>query len=300
MLHGFWGANAISVWHELACSFFKQSNSFLTCRIFRKPFFLQAGKPLNIIVFRLTALLCQSSWSFNALNQLVICHFLFSTASTKRTSCKVQKNSKQVLTFRMVHHKGDHLVICPTAAKVMAEWQDPLSSPKTWTRTNMTNAKRVRLESLGQGLDLAHRFVDSKQCSVKALTEALQSASFRCFGALVPGTRSIWKTQLTQDPVATKKVDCFYHHLVEHLCSQRSFVSHKCSKRSSPSWHAHQDYQESLAPSQIHTTQFLWAEWLQHFSVEFLSLRIFRWLQQRFVKDLGDYSHSIHRYKLRH
>ena len=88
---------------------------------------------------------------------------------------------------------------------------------------------------------------------------------FRCPGH---DTRSIWKTQLPQDPVATKKVDCFYHHLVEHLCSQRSFVSHKCSKRSSPRRPAHQDYQESLAPSQIHTTQFLWAEWLQHFSVD--------------------------------
>ena len=41
---------------------------------------------------------------------------------------------------------------------------------------------------------------------------------------------------------------CFYHHLVEHLCSQHSFLCHKCSKRSSPSWHAHQDHQELFAP----------------------------------------------------
>ena len=103
---GFWGTNVFGVWHERGCSFFQLGFVCL--------FFLQVGKPPNIIVFgihsfctrhmelmflRLTALLYQSSWSFlfnqAMLEPIVICHFLFSTPSTKRTSCKNQKKSNQ-------------------------------------------------------------------------------------------------------------------------------------------------------------------------------------------------------------
>ena len=93
----------------------------------------------------------------------------------------------------------------------------------------------------------------------------------RCFGALVmipvPSEKHNFRRIEWQPKRLTASTTI--------LCSQRSFASHKCSKRSSPRWPAHQDYQEPFAPSQIHTTQFLWAEWLQHFSVEFLNLQNF-------------------------
>ena len=72
--------------------------------------------------------------SGNALNQLSFA-----------TSCSVQRQlrgrlakfkkirRRRVLNFRMVHHNVDHLVTFPTAAKVMAEWQDPLPIGRGWS-----------------------------------------------------------------------------------------------------------------------------------------------------------------------
>lgn len=186
----------------------------------------------------------------------------------------------------------------------------PWTCSRPWTRS-ISNFKSQDMDPDKYIQTLTN--VSDCRASVKALTQHIGSWTRssarsrpwlrpfsrtrpRCFGALVmipvPSEKHNFRRIQWQPKRLTASTTI--------LCSQRSFVCHKCSKRSSPSWHAHQDYQESLAPSQIHTTQFLWAEWLQHFSVEFLSLRIFGWLQQRFVKDLGDYSHSIHRYKLRH
>ena len=94
---GFWGTNAFSIWHELGCSFFKLVGSF--CH-FIIVFGLHSccARHMGLMFLRLTALLCQSSWSFNAVNQLSFATSCsVNAASTKRTSCKVQKNSNQVL-----------------------------------------------------------------------------------------------------------------------------------------------------------------------------------------------------------